>query len=88
MIKESKLHTVLNYALIIMTTTLLSSCIAMHTAKTSVKKELKKQANSIQEKSSEFFKKIEWNGHTWIILITEDGIGLAHDPDCPCLQKE
>ncbi len=30
------------------------------------------------------FKKVEYSGHSYVILEKGNESGIAHDPDCPC----
>lgn len=81
---NEKLNTIIDYVLLILSTTVLTSCIMMQSVKHQVKKELNQEAVKIQEQSQQMFHKVEWSNHSWIILLTSKGVGLEHDPDCAC----
>lgn len=37
--------------------------------------------------SSVYLKTGEWNGHHYLFFYYDRGMGVVHDPDCPCYSK-
>lgn len=31
--------------------------------------------------------RVETDGHAYIVIKTDCGVGMVHDPDCPCREK-
>lgn len=75
-------NNVLNYAIMMGVTILVSSCVAIGSAS----HQKKRTEAKLTKKADGIMYKMEWDNHDWVVLMKNDEIlGLSHSPDCVCI---